>query len=457
MSLRFSTRTTLAAATVATTALAALTGLVGAASAAAPLSVPANRIGLYGSQDPTFDGTYRQSLALLALHAAGQTPAAAAVTWLLTQQCADGGFESFRTDVSKACTAPDSTTFSGEDSNSTGIAVQALVALGKTAEATAAVGWLGTHQNTDGGWAYYPDGVVGNDSDANSTSLGLSAYSAAGLAAPTKNGATPQDLLGSLQVDCSGVVDERGAFTFFVSANDFATVQATLAMASGFLPVPALAGADDAPVLPCPPKAAKAVAPRAKVAAAPLAPALSADYAAGYLARRLAANSDVIPDPFNPGSADVGSTANAVIALVATKHSSSQVAATITALGGQAAAFIHVSGADVPGALATLALADLSAGDDPADFGGTNLVARLAATLTAAAPSATPSPSATHSSQSVQPADPGASVSAAHLAATGGGNGASESATLAGLLLVTGGGLVLGVRRSPRPRHGHGS
>ena len=451
MSLRLSARTTVAAAAVATTALAALTGLVGAASAAAPLSVPANRIGLYGSQDPSFDGTYRQSLALLALHAAGQTPAAAAVTWLLTQQCADGGFESFRTDVSKPCTAPDSTTFSGEDSNSTGIAVQALVALGKTAEATAAIGWLGGHQNTDGGWAYYPDGVAGNASDANSTSLGLSAYSAAGLAAPTKNALTPQDLLGSLQVGCSGVVDERGAFTFFGSANDFASVQATLAMASGFLPVPAAAGVDDAPVLPCPAKAAK------KAVAAPLAPTQSADYAAGYLVRRLAANSDVIPDPFNPGSADVGSTANAVIALVATKQGSSQVAATITALGSRSAAFIHVSGADVPGALATLALADTSAGDDPTDFGGTNLVARLAATITVAAPSPTPSPSATHSSQSAQPADPSPSVSPAHLAATGSGNGTSGSALLAALLLVTGGGLVLGVRRSPGPRHGHGS
>ena len=454
MSLRFSTRTTLATATVAATTLAALTGLAGAASAAVPAAIPASRIGLYGSQDPSFDGTYRQSLALLALHAAGQTPAAAAVTWLLTQQCADGGYESFRADVSKACTAPNSATFSGEDSNSTGIAVQALVALGKTAEASAAIGWLGAHQNTDGGWAYYPDGTAGNDSDANSTSLGLSAYSAAGLAAPTKNSLSPQDLLSSLQVGCSGVVDERGAFTFFGSANDFATVQATLAMASGFLPVPAVAGADDAPVLPCPAKAAIKAAK--KSAAAPLAPAVSADYAAGYLARRLAANSDVIPDPFNPGSADVGSTANAVIALVATKHGSSQVAATITALGSRAAAFIHVSGADVPGALATLVLADTSAGDDPTDLAGIDLIARLAATITVAAPTPTPSP--THSSPSAQPAGPSASVSAAHLAATGSGSGASGSALLGGLLLVTGGGLVLGVRqRGPKPRHGHGS
>ena len=115
-----------------------------------------------------------------------------------------------------------------------------------------------------------------------------------------------------------------------------------------------------------------------------------------------------------------------------------------------------MSGADVPGALATLVLADTSAGDDPTDLAGIDLIARLAATITVAAPTPTPSP--THSSPSAQPAGPSASVSAAHLAATGSGSGASGSALLGGLLLVTGGGLVLGVRqRGPKPRHGHGS
>ncbi len=447
MSLRSTTsptaRTVLLGATVAAACAALSVFALPASAVTRTAAVAVGRVGLYGSQDPTYDGVYRQSLSLLALHAAGQSPATSAIEWLLAQQCPDGGFESFRADVTSACTAPDSAGFAGQDSNSTGMAVQALVALGKGPQVASAVAWLGAHQSSDGGWAYYPDGVAGNDSDANSTSLGLSAYSAAGLAAPVKNGATPRDRLTGLQVGCTGVVDERGAFTFFGSANDYATVQATLALSGGFLPVAAAAGADDAPTTTCPP----GITPNG---------ATLAGYAAGYLVRRLAANADVVPDPFNVGATDFGSTANAVIALAATKHGTSQVTATMTKLAGQVQAYVRASGADVPGALATLALAAQAAGIDPATLGGTNLVSRLVATLTLAAPTPTASPSPS-TSQSAPLVDPDPSVRPA-LAATGATNATDVSGMVAGLLLATGVCLVLVARRrGATARPGHGS
>ncbi len=237
------------------------------ASSAPPTTTDPAKVGLFGSQDPSFDGVYRQSLALLATVAAGRTPAPAAVAWLLAQQCADGGFEAFRASHAAACQAPNSASFSGEDTNSTGIAAQALHALGHATQAGKAVDWLAGKQSDDGGWAYYPDGAAGNDPDANSTALGLSAFLALGRSAPHGGGpagSTPYDALQGLQVGCEGAVGDRGAFTFFGSPNDYATVQATLAVGGGFLPVAAQPGADDAPVLTCP-----AAAPAKKVAVVP--------------------------------------------------------------------------------------------------------------------------------------------------------------------------------------------
>jgi LPXTG-motif cell wall-anchored protein len=423
---------------VATTALALTAAVAGplAGTASAGTTTDPAKVGLYGGQDPTFDGVYRQSLALLALAAAGTAPAPTAVAWLLAQQCADGGFEAFRADLSKPCSPPSSTAFSGEDVNSTGIAVQALHAVGKGTQAAKAVAWLGGHQSADGGWAYYPDGKAGNASDANSTALGLSAYLALGQPAPTggAGGATPYDALLGMQVGCSGAVADRGAFTFGGTANDYATVQAALAVGGGFLPVPAqsLDAAEPAPTCP----------------GATWTRAEAADYSAGYLARRLGANGHVVPDPFNPGQTDYGSTANAVLALVASGHGSTQVPGALAALAANVDAYAKAKGADVPGALGTLVLAAVAGGDDPTSFGGTNLVSRLAATLTTKAVAPPPSPSPTPSKPSTAPA-PHATSTDPTLPATGDSRAAGGG--LIGTLLV-GAGIAL-VVTARRGRH----
>ncbi len=391
-----------------------------------------NPAGLYGSQDPTYDGVYRQSLALLAQVATGTTPPPAAVTWLTAQQCPDGGFQAFRATAATRCAAPSSTTYSGEDSNSTALAVQALVSLKLTATADRGLQWLTAHQSADGGWAYYPDGAAGNASDANSTAVAWSAFTAAGRTLPTSRaGHTPVEALLALQVGCSGAVADQGAFTYAGAPNDFASVQATLAVAGGFLPVPVGTPANDVPTLSCP--------------AGVSDPATSAAAGAGYLANRLLSNSGGIPDPSGSGGTDYGSTANAVLALVSDGHGASAVQQALTLLAAQQARFTTAKGADLPGSLALLVLAAVAGGQDPHHFGGTDLLARLAATLTVAAPasagpSTTPSPTAR----------PAVASTAPTLPQTGPSAGVAGTAALGLLLVLAGLGLVRLTRRDPQ-------
>ncbi len=128
--------------------------------------------GLYGAADP-FSATFNQSLAILGLFVTGQPIPAEALAWLTDQQCgagtnSEGGWQSYRTPtggVPDACVASDAASFSGADSNSTAIAVQALVAVGTTAPVSAALDFLALTQTTTGtaagGFAYY----VGAEAD----------------------------------------------------------------------------------------------------------------------------------------------------------------------------------------------------------------------------------------------------------------------------------------------------
>ncbi|MGL4650307.1 MAG: prenyltransferase/squalene oxidase repeat-containing protein, partial [Caldilineaceae bacterium] len=118
----------------------------------------------------------------------------------------------------------------GPDSNTTSLAVQALVAAGEPVSATAVVSglaYLKSTQQSNGGFAY--DAVSGTGSDANSTAYVLQALAAAGetptSAAWTVEGATAVDFLLSLQL-------EDGAFEWQAGsgANAFATQQVVAAL-----------------------------------------------------------------------------------------------------------------------------------------------------------------------------------------------------------------------------------
>lgn len=243
-----SLRRTSAAALAAALAVPALVAVAPAASAAPVVAVT----GLYGTTDPTYDGVYRQSIAILGLHAAGRAPRPEAVQWLLSQQCADGSFTSYKSTA--ACPAFDPGTFTGgADSNATAMAAEALLALGTPtakAAATKAATYLKGAQLADGSWEFNP-GNSGSG-DPNSTALVLLALDAAGLA--PAHAAAP--FFAGLQVgrtDFAGTAAaDRGAIstTFAPGApNLLATVQTVPALSGAALSkVPDLSGAwQDAP------------------------------------------------------------------------------------------------------------------------------------------------------------------------------------------------------------------
>ncbi|MFI8365538.1 prenyltransferase/squalene oxidase repeat-containing protein [Streptomyces sp. NPDC085612] len=331
-------------------------------SPSAPPVIPS---GLYGKADPTYDGVWRQSFALLAQDTAGVKPAAQAVDWLVGQQCANGGFASFRADASAAC--DDKTMY---DTNATAAAVQALKALGGKDDAVAkSVAWLKSVQNEDGGWAYVP----GTPSDANSTALVISALAVAGekpAAITSKAGKSAYDGLLAFQLGCATEpATDRGAFAYQPAdgklvANADATAAAVLAgLGRGAAVVPSGTDTPAAP-LTCP-------------AASPADPAAAAQGAAGYLAEALKKDGHLTA--LTPGAdqptADTGNTADAVIALAAAGHKQAATGA-VEWLKTHSAEWSKGS----PAALGTLILAAQATGTDPKSFGGTDLVAALNAT-----------------------------------------------------------------------------
>ncbi|MEU8778596.1 prenyltransferase/squalene oxidase repeat-containing protein [Streptomyces sp. NPDC048606] len=344
---------------------------VGAAPAAladtpppSPSAPPVVPSGLFGKADPTYDGVWRQSIALLAQQTLGLKPAPQAVDWLTGQQCANGGFASFRADAAKACEA---TTML--DTNATAIAVQALKALGgKDAAVKKGVDWLKSVQNEDGGWSYVP----GSPSEGNSTAIVTSALAVAGekpAEVKSKAGKSAYDGLLSFQLGCAAEpASDRGAFGYQpadgkLAANADATAAAALAgLGKGAVVVPA---ATDTPAaaLTCPATAGD-VAGAAQGAAGYLAEALRKD---GHLTA-------VTPGADQP-TADTGNTADAVLALAAAGHRQSAAGA-LEWLKGNSAQWAQGN----PAALGTLVLVAHATGTDPKAFGSTDLVSALNAT-----------------------------------------------------------------------------
>ncbi|MEU5362656.1 prenyltransferase/squalene oxidase repeat-containing protein [Streptomyces sp. NPDC005925] len=344
-------------------AVLAATAVIGAAAPAAADSSPspspstALPSGLYGTADPTYDGVWRQSLALLAQHTVGVRPAPKAVDWLVRQQCANGAFAPFRADAAKACDAKTMV-----DTNSTAAAVQALTALGGHDPAAGkAVGWLKSIQNTDGGWGYVPGGA----SDTNSTSVVVGALTAAGEkpADVVQGGKSPYDALLGLVLPCEG--KDGGAFAFQpdkkgrLAANADATAAGVLGALGKGLVVEAGKKTDA--------KASCTGSGRAT-------PERAAAGGVSYLVKSLAAKGHLTVA--GAGGPDVGNTADAVVALAA--HGDTGRAATsLDWLRKNSADWAAQNG---PAAYAQLIFAAHATGTDPRDFGGRDLVKQLNAT-----------------------------------------------------------------------------
>ncbi|MFD5079466.1 prenyltransferase/squalene oxidase repeat-containing protein [Streptomyces sp. NPDC058371] len=354
-------------------AVLAATAVIGSAFApsaladdSSPSSSPSQALpsGLYGSSDPTYDGVWRQSLALLAQHTAGVRPAAKAVDWLAGQQCANGAFAPYRADATAKCGARTMV-----DTNSTAAAVQALEALGGHDSVTgAAVKWLKSVQNKDGGWGY----AAGGASDTNSTAVVIGALDAAGTdpkAVSSKDDKTPYDALLSLSIGCGK--KGSGAFAFQpdkkggLAANADATAAGVLgALGKGFVT-----------------KAGKSSGDFTCAGGDTFDPADAAHNGASFLAESLKKSpylkSALAGAEDQP---DYGNTADAVVALAAA-GSASAAKQPLAWLEKNSGAWAAKAG---PAAYAQLIFAAHATGTDPRDFGGADLVERLGATGPAA-------------------------------------------------------------------------
>jgi hypothetical protein len=351
-----------------------------ASAAPAPTAValpaaPADRAvtGLFGSADATYDGVFRQSLAITGLAAVGASIPAASVRWLARQQCADGSFEAYRASLATPCRPADPVSYTGKDTNSTALGALALDAAGRTTRARKAAAWLRATQNKDGGFPYYPGGA----SDANSTGLALVALRAFGLTASelrsTRRSATAVAYLRSVQARCGAPAADRGGLGYQgprpVVPDPLASGQAALGL-SGSLPVTPRRPAATSTALRC-------------VDGRATSDATVAGAASGWLARTLRANNGAMPSAFGPG-VDLAATAWAVLALRArrTPPTANAVAIATITLERRAAGFVRGSdGVDRPAALGLLLLVADATGRPPRNFGGVNLVARLRATV----------------------------------------------------------------------------
>ncbi|WP_428934504.1 prenyltransferase/squalene oxidase repeat-containing protein [Streptomyces sp. ACT015] len=340
--------------------LAATVVVAGAAPAVAASPSPSPSVaipdGLFGTADPTYDGVWRQSLALLAQHTAAVEPAPKAVAWLSGQQCADGSFAAFRADPARACAAS-----TPVDTNSTAAAAQALAALGGHRDAVGkAVGWLKSAQNKDGGWGY----TAGDATDANSTAVVVGALVAAGErpADVRTGGHSPDDALLKLALPCA----DGGAFAYqpdakgALTANDDATAAAVVGALGKGLAGDAAKPAGTAPACADATDAGQA----ARNGAAHLAGALAKD---GHLVSALPGAED---------QPDYGNTADAVVALATAGHAD-RAAPALRWLRSHAGDWAARGG---PAAWAQLVLAAHAGGADPRAFGGRDLVERLGAT-----------------------------------------------------------------------------
>ncbi len=145
---------------------------------------------------------FDQALAILAIRAAGQTPDAAAVTWLANAQCPDGGWQfdrPHRASENRHChDVNDAGDFFRSDTNTTAYAVMALEGLGASLASGPFTFFAALRDPTYGGWGY----TWGfRRTDANSTALVIQAFAA--HARPLPNGA--MSALRKLQYRCGAV------------------------------------------------------------------------------------------------------------------------------------------------------------------------------------------------------------------------------------------------------------
>jgi len=329
-------------------------------------SVPANAAepdnrGLFGSQDPTYDGVYRQAYALMGLAAIDVRAPRVTIEWLLSQQCADGSFVAYRADLDVPCPDPDPAAYTGPDTNSTSLAALALLEHGEDRAARRAIDWLKRIQLPGGGWGY----VEGSPADSNSTALSLEAIeSVPGTQAEQR---AAKRWLARQIAPCSAPVAERFGIRYQPGAlpDGISSSQGLLALADAF-PVRSVSQRKAMPAVSCD--------GRGK----PTNPALAVTR---WIASQISVNGGSIPDPFTPGAADWNSTALGIVGMVASRTSGRATQLALTSLQANAESYVNDGTGDRPAALGTLLLVSKATGSDATDFGGIDLPMRLLDTI----------------------------------------------------------------------------
>jgi len=190
----------------------------------------------YDGTSGSYGGTiFDQALVMLALFDAGQPIPDEAAQYLLDNQCTDGAWALFG-----------GTTAGTGDTNTTALAVHALLATGHHSEIGEAFAYFHRVQNSDGGFPYQSPSDYGSDTDANSTAVVLQALLAAGepLSNWTPGGTDPLGALVALHDPASGAFVWQAALPY---PNVLATAQAIPAVAGyTFVNLPRV-GAANAP------------------------------------------------------------------------------------------------------------------------------------------------------------------------------------------------------------------
>jgi hypothetical protein len=152
-------------------------------------------------------GGYVQGLVFTALRAIGQTADATAINWLVGQQCPSGGWVLQSQATSFGGCTEDPSNGTGPDTNSTSLVLQGLAAQGALTASMQASGisFLTSGQDVDGGWSLYQSSSAQpQSSDPQSTGLVIQALLALGLSATgaafTSSGKSPVSALLSFVV-----------------------------------------------------------------------------------------------------------------------------------------------------------------------------------------------------------------------------------------------------------------
>ena len=329
-------------------ATATLAGIIALAS---PASATTSDAGLFGASDPTYDGVFRQSLAIIGLQQAGATVPPSAISWLLAQQCADGSFMAYRT--TEACAESDPVNYTGPDTNSTAMAAMALAAVGKNAAADKAAHALATRRNADGGWGY----VFGSPSDANSTGLVLAALDHSSddeKRAELAGLRYLRGLAGACSKGASSLPYQQGQ-----AANDLASAQALLGLNTGL-------DFQNSP---------------AKYTKAQKCNEELDQRVAEFLLANLRKGNGLLSSAMSEGKPDYNTTAWSVIGLVGADRPAADLRLPLRKLEAGARTFIGTGTAASPAAAGTLAIVAEHTDADPRDFGGVDLVSTIKGTL----------------------------------------------------------------------------